>query len=92
MSKLTSEQVMTVIDSLVGDVMPVAESHADSKRFANLTNYCHLFMQMSEVIQSVANEHEDPHASVQKAGKHARLVIKETHFEFCEALGLETPE
>lgn len=61
--------IYAVVDKIVGPIMPVGESNADSGRLENLNRMITLADQLLSDIEEVANSHNN--------GEHSMKVLKE---------------
>ena len=78
-SELSSEQIVEVINKLVGPINPIGESNTDSKRFENLELLCDVVNQLVTKIDKVSHDNRNAHeSSIQKCATFAKEFLTKT--------------
>ena len=80
---MKAETIIEVVESLVGPIHPVGETHTDGTRYENLRVMTHVIDRLLFEIDSVARQNKDRHEdSMCKAGKFAAKFINEVKAEY----------
>lgn len=82
MTKASADEILMVIDNLVGEVYPVGETHIDEKRLENLKTMIEVTDGLLDRISFVANEHNRTEWSMQKAGQTALEYLADSALWF----------
>jgi hypothetical protein len=73
---MESEKIIEVIEKLIGNIEPVADSSIDSKRYDNMETYIKVFNHMHIEIDRIAYEYSDSrYASAKRIGELASKHI-----------------
>ncbi len=72
------ENIIEVIDNLIGKVEPQGETSTDDKRFENLQKLCEVLDHYSVIITDVSRHKNRKEYSIKRAGEFADKFIKET--------------
>lgn len=76
---MSTENILEVINKLVGAINPVGESHTDGQRFENLKVMCDIVNDLVRQIDDVSYRNRDAYeSSIQKASKYANTFLSET--------------
>ncbi len=75
---MQAEQIIEVIEKLVGKIEPQGESHIDCLRYENLKVLCEVVRHFEEDIFRVTRHTSRYEASMKHAGEYADKFIKET--------------
>lgn len=69
--KFTSHEINMVVDKLVGDIMPIGETHHDDMAYDNLLIYIEVVTGCLKRIYEVAEYHDRTEWSTQRSGREA---------------------
>lgn len=70
-------EIIKVIEKLIGDIEPVADSSIDRQRKENLEKYFDVFWHMYTEIKWIANRHKDsPYSSQKELGQMCDKFLK----------------
>ena len=75
MSKLTSENIIDVVNELIGPVEPYGSSEVDAVRLENIEKLIELSSWCLDKILEVSRSWDSPYASMAKIGNRAYKAI-----------------
>lgn len=74
---MTKEEILKLVEELVGEIQPVGATHIDEKRLLNLHKAMYIVdCLLFEINQVRPNKHRQEY-SMKKAGEKADIFIKE---------------
>lgn len=75
MKKMTSIEIYKLLDIIVGDTEPVADSHIDAEREENIKTLIDIGDWVLDELHHAANHRKDPYYSSQKVGERAYAAM-----------------
>lgn len=82
---MDSEEIIKVIDTLIGDIEPVADSAIDKEREENLGKYIDVLWHMYSEISHIASRHKNsPYGSQKRLGELCDKTLKQLKDELIE--------
>lgn len=76
MSNLEPEVILQVVNKLIGEIEPVADSSIDNERYENLKLFIKLFDNMYSIIDDIAHKYKDsPFYSAKELGTFAQEYL-----------------
>lgn len=76
---METNQILEVIEKLVGKINPVGETNADDERFENLKKLCEITNELIIKIDYVSCENKDRHEySMKRAGEYSCKFLTNT--------------
>lgn len=82
--KFTSHEINMVVDKLVGDIMPIGETHHDDMSYDNLLIYIEVVTGCLERIYEVAEYHDKTEWSTQRSGREALKYLSKLNTDLSE--------
>jgi len=79
---MNAQNIIEVIDKLVGRISPVGETNTDNERFENLETLCEVLNHYHAELVWLRRYEESYEYSVKRAGERARKFIKFIHEEY----------
>ena len=73
--KLNEQDILTIVNKLVGSIEPVGSSHIDKERYENLVIMSNLIEDLCYQMLQLASKEKQGYASVDKAIERARLGL-----------------
>ena len=82
--KLKSHDINMVVDELVGDIIPIGETHHDDMAYDNLLIYIEVATGCLKRIYQVAEYHDRTEWSTQRSGIEALKYLSKLNTEISE--------